>query len=73
MLRAEWHKSNSHQVSESPVPMRPSCASATVLAIFEMETVLMCFSKECIVSKEETSTVTDVRQDSQMLLNFFHD
>ena len=58
------------QVSEFPVPMRPSCASATVLAIFEMETVLMCFPKERIVSKEETSAITDVRQGSQMLFDF---
>ena len=51
--------------------LRVECASATVLAIFETETVLMCFPKERIVSIEETSTITDVRQGSQMLLNFF--
>ena len=51
--------------------LRAECASATVLAIFETETVLMCFPKERIVSIEETSTITDVRQVSQMLLNFF--
>ena len=46
MLSAECHHLILIQVSEFPVPMRPSCASATVLAIFEMETVLMCFPKE---------------------------
>ena len=71
MLSAECHHQILIQVSESPVPMRPSCASATVLAIFEMETFLMCFLKERIVEKEESSANTDVRQGSQMLFDFF--
>ena len=53
--------------------MRPSHASATVLEIFQMETVLMCFPKELIVSKEGTTAITDVRQGSQMLFNFFRE